>query len=112
MKKDEQYYILDNKFSEWFEDPGRGYIPTPEAGEKRLKHKRHRRHIYIPKEIANAIIYGIYGAMILAIPLVFITEIFRYFRGNSSNTTVYIISAVIIGFFGGFSIGLASRLRS
>ncbi|MGD8404327.1 MAG: hypothetical protein PVJ21_11745 [Anaerolineales bacterium] len=70
MKKDEQYSILDNKFSEWFENPDQGYTPTPEAEAKHIKQRRHkvrRRHVVNPNKLLEGLIIGFVGVVFCGI---------------------------------------------
>lgn len=72
MKKDEQYSILYDKFQEWFDDPGQGYIPTPEAEAKHLNHRRHRRHkrhVVNSAKLIEGLFIGFVGVFLCGIGL-------------------------------------------
>jgi len=62
MRAEIQYSILDNKFREWFEDPGPGVIPLPEAEAKHLNNRTRKRHSVNSMKLLELLFFGFIGA--------------------------------------------------
>ena len=110
-KKSPMAKEVEKDFQKWFEDP---LDPEPVAEAEQPKHRFGLRRIDIPQKLAEAFIFGSVGAIFFGAVVGLCLEFLSYweiYRNDWSGKIVFIILAAVIGFFGGMSIGLSSRLR-
>ena len=103
---------VEEDFQRWFDDP---VDPEPYPDVDHPNHSIGMRRVGIFEKLSDAFKFGFIGAVFLGTIVALFAEFLSYWEMYNNNwpvPIVFIALAVVIGFFGGMSIGLPTKLRS